>query len=236
MATRPTREKRPSGLVVVLAFSIAIAAATGLVVAALVLRGNDGAAPPPSTSAIDFAGIPQDGTVLGSPKANVTLIEYADLQCPACRNYSEAVLPTVVADYVRPGKLNAEFRGVAFIGPDSEKALRLVYAAGMQNRLWQLQEALYRNQGGENSGWLTDELVRELASGIPGLDVGRLFADADTPEVAGMIEEVAGQADAAEVPGTPSLFIQIGDEEPYMLELGIGSAELFAALDDALAG
>jgi protein-disulfide isomerase len=236
VATRPTREKRPSGLVVVLAFSIAIATATGLVVAALILRGNDDAAPPTSTSAIDFAGIPQDGTVLGSPEANVTLIEYADLQCPACRNYSEAVLPTVVADYVRPGKLNAEFRGVAFIGPDSEKALRLVYAAGMQNRLWQLQEALYRNQGGENSGWLTDELVRELAAEIPGLDVDRLFADADTREVAGMIEEVAAQADAAEVPGTPSLFIQIGDEEPYMLELGIGSAELFAALDDALAG
>lgn len=236
MGTRPNREKRPSGLVVVLAFSVAIVAAAGLVVAALVLRGNDDAAPPSSTSAIDFAGIPQDGTVLGSPEANVTLIEYADLQCPACRNYSEAVLPTVVADYVRPGNVNAEFRGVAFIGPDSEKALRLVYAAGMQNRLWQLQEALYRNQGGENSGWLTDELVRELAAGIPGLDVDRLFADADSPDVAAMIEEVAAQADAAEVPGTPSLFIRIGDEEPYMLELGIGSAKLFAALDDALSG
>jgi len=222
--------------VVVLAFSIAIAAAAGLVVAALVLRGNDDTAPPSSTSAVDFEGIPQNGTVLGSPEAGVTLIEYADLQCPACRNYADAVLPTVVVNYVQPGKMNAEFRGVAFIGPDSEKALRLVYAAGMQDRLWQLQEALYRKQGGENSGWVTDELVRELAAGIPGLDVDRLLADADSPEVAAMIEEVAAQADAAEVPGTPSLFIRIGDEEPYMLEFGIGSAELFAALDDALAG
>lgn len=110
-----------------------------------------------------------------------------------------------------------------------------VYAAGLQDRLWKLQEALYRNQGGENSGWVTDDLVRELAAQIPGLDVGRLFADADRAEVTSMIDETAAQASAAKVPGTPSFFIRIGDEEPYMLEFPIGSTELFAALDDALA-
>ena len=56
-------------------------------------------------------------------------------------------------------------------------------AAGLQDRLWHLQEALYRNQGGENSGWVTDELVRRLAGEIPGLDVERLFVDAEGPEV-----------------------------------------------------
>jgi hypothetical protein len=78
--------------------------------------------------------------------------------------------------------------------------------------------------------------VRMLAAEIAGLDVDRLFADADSADVTSMIAEVATQADAAKVPGTPSLFIQIGDSEPYMLEFGIGSVALAAALDDALAG
>jgi protein-disulfide isomerase len=42
--------------------------------------------------------------VLGNAAANVVLIEWADPQCPACRFYSEDVFPTVVDDYVRPGR------------------------------------------------------------------------------------------------------------------------------------
>jgi len=236
MAAKPDAEKRPSGLMVALAFSVAVAAAGALVVAALVLRGNDDGAPSAPTPAIELDAIPQDGTVLGSPEAGVTLIEYADVQCPACRTYAEAVLPSVVAEYVQPERVKAEFRGIAFIGPDSEKAARFVYAAGIQDRLWQLQDALYRNQADENSGWVTDDLVRELAMQIPGLDVDRLFTDAKGAHVKTMVEEAAAQADAAEVRGTPSFAIQVGNEEPELLELGISSEELFAALDDALVG
>ena len=72
-----------------------------------------------------------------------------------------------------------EFRGFPFIGDDSVKAYRFLLAAGEQDTLWNLQEALYRNQGGENAGWVTDDLLRELASEIDGLDVDRLFVDAD---------------------------------------------------------
>ncbi|MGH3132279.1 MAG: DsbA family protein [Gaiellaceae bacterium] len=233
MATRPDAERRPSGIVVVVAFVVAIGAAVALIAAALVLR-SDSSAPPSPAAGVDLEGIPQDGTVLGSPAANVTLIEYGDLQCPACRAYTEAVFPSVVTEYVRPGKVTTEFRGLSFIGPDSERALRFALAAGLQDRLWNVVEALYRNQGGENSGWVTDELVRELAAAIPGLDVDRMFAEAGSTEVTAMIQEAEAYADADEVPGTPTFFVQIGEAEPYMLESGIGSDELAAALDDAL--
>ena len=221
---------------VVLAFAVAIAVAIALVVIAVVSRsGDDDAAPTTTTAIVDFDGIPQDGVILGSPDATVTLIEYADLQCPACRAYTEAYLPTVVERYVRPGRVKAEFRGIAFIGQDSETALRYVLAAGLQDRLWELQEALYRNQGGENSGWVTEALLRGLAAEIPELDVDRLLADAQSDQVTAMITETARQADAAEVPGTPSLAIQVGSQEPYLLASGTSLAELSAALDEALA-
>jgi len=233
MATRPAAEKRPSGLVVVLAFAVAVAAAVALVAVALFLRDDGGPTSVP-TPVVDLAGIPQQGTVLGAAEATVTLIEYADLQCPACRSYTLNVFPAIVDANIRNGLVKTEFRGFPFIGSDSLKAQRFVLAAGMQNRLWQLQEALYRNQGGENEGWVTDELLRELAGQIPGLDVEKLFADAESDEVASTAEAGFTEAQEAGIPGTPTFFVKIGDAAPYVLQSPIDAPSLQAALDDAL--
>ncbi len=219
---------------VVLAFSVAVAAAAALVVVALWTRTSGGTTTSSSTAAVSLAGIPQHGSVLGAPRAKVTLIEYADLQCPACRSYTLNVFPAIVDEFVRTGKVKTEFRGFPFIGSDSLKAQRFVLAAGMQDRLWQLQEALYRNQGGENAGWVTDDLLRELAGETPGLDVAKLFADAESNEVASTAEASFTEAQAAGIPGTPTFFVKIGDAEPYVLQSPLDSASLSAALDDAL--
>jgi protein-disulfide isomerase len=242
MARKPKRKppppppRRPSGLAVVLAFVVAIGVAVALVVVAVISRSSDDDSAPTTSAVVDLAGIPQDGLILGSPDAPVTLIEYADLQCPACRNYTEVYFPEVVERYVRPGRVKTEFRGIAFIGPDSQTALRYVLAAGMQDRLWQLQEALYRNQGGENAGWVTEELLRDVAADIPGLDVERLLADAQSEQVTAMMSQAASQADSADISGTPALAIQVGSEEPFLLQSGISLSALTAALDEALAG
>ena len=50
------------------------------------------------------------------------MVEFADLQCPFCAEYTKNVVPTIVNRYVRPGKLRIEFRPLTFIGPDSAKA------------------------------------------------------------------------------------------------------------------
>ena len=170
-----------------------------------------------------------------SPAAKVMLIEYADPQCPACRFYAEEMFPTVVDEYVRPGKVTTEFRGFPFIGPDSVKALRFSYAAGLQDKLWEYQEALYRNQGGENDGWVTDDLLRELAGEIPGLDVDKLFSDAESEAITQQADAASGEAEAAGVQGTPSFFVKIGDAELYFIQVA-SVDQMRAALDDALSG
>ena len=73
--------------------------------------------------------------MLGSPDATVTMIQFEDLQCPVCKRYQEEGLPGIVEEYVRPGKLKLRFAGLAFIGPDSEKALLHVIAAGEREAL-----------------------------------------------------------------------------------------------------
>jgi protein-disulfide isomerase len=231
---RPGGDAPPSKRAVILAFAGAAAVALALVVVALLFRSDNTVRPPSPTPVVDLQGIPQKGTVLGAPDARVTLIEYADPQCPGCRFYTEELFPTIVNEYVRPGRVKTEFRGFPFIGEDSVKALRFILAAGMQDRLWQFQEALYRNQGAENDGWVTDDLVRSLASGIAGLDVERLFADAESDEVVRAADEAAPQAEAAGIRGTPTLLVGIGDAEPYAIEGRLDPGQLRAALDDAL--
>jgi len=234
-AMKPTSSRRPSRWVVVAAFAVAIAAAVALIAAALLLRNDGGSTATSSTPAIDFSGIPQAGAMLGAPQAKVTLIEYADVQCPACRIYTEEVLPTVVDEYVRPGKVKAEYRGYPFLGEDSLKGERFLLAAAEQGKLWQLVDAFYRNQGAENSGWLTDDLIRQLASEIPGLDVDTLFARAQTDELGQAAQQAAAEAQSAGISGTPTLLVKIGDADPYQIQVATPD-QVRAALDDALKG
>jgi protein-disulfide isomerase len=208
-----------------------------LIAGSLILtRGDDGGSHGTVTPTSDLTGIPQQGSTLGDPKTNVTLIEYADAQCPICKQYSEEGFPGLVDEYVRPGRIAMEYRGISFIGPDSEKALRFIYAAGEQNKLWDFAEASFANQGGENSGWVTDDLMREIATSLD-LDVDKLFKDADSDLVAQKMQRSAQQAEEAEVGGTPWFFIKIGDEEPYLIQPTSLTPDGFReALDGALEG
>jgi protein-disulfide isomerase len=148
-------------------------------------------------------GIPQSGAVVGSPDAPATLVEYADLQCPFCAQWATNAFPDLLDEYVRPGKLRIEFRGLHFIGPDSEQALRAALAAGDQDRLWNVVELLYQNQGQENTGWVTDELLSAVATSA-GLDE-QAWRDAfDSPGVDEAIDAASSAATAAGIRSTPS--------------------------------
>jgi protein-disulfide isomerase len=207
-----------------------------LIGASLLLRGGDSeettTGAQPSTS---LDGIPQDRALLGSPDATVTMIQFEDLQCPVCKAYQEEGFPGIVEEYVRPGTVKLRFVGMAFIGADSEKALQYVLAAGEQGKLWQMTDALYANQGDENSGWVTDELLEDL-SGQLGLDWDKLQEDAAGAAVQQQAASMAAEAEQRQVQGTPWFFVQVGDGEPYQVEPGSFAIEEFRTiLDDALA-
>ena len=174
--------------------------------------------------------------MLGSPDATVTMIQFEDLQCPVCKRYQEEGLPGIVEEYVRPGKIKLRFAGLAFIGPDSEKALLHVIAAGEQGKLWQYADELYANQGAENSGWVTDALLKRVAGEL-GLDFAKLQKDADSKGVLDQANAMATEGSERQVPGTPWFYVQVGDDEPYEVRPSSFSIEEFRQiLDDALAG
>lgn len=177
-------------------------------------------------------GIPQQGAWLGKKTAPLVVVEYVDLQCPYCAVFSRQTLPPVIRSYVRTGKVRLLFRGLAFVGPDSTTALRWTYGAAGQNKLWNVLELLFANQGGENEGWVTQPLLNTVARSVPGLDLARLKKDASRTGLT--IASAASAAQAAKVPGTP--YLQAGRSLSKLQPLRLKSLEArdLAAQLDAL--
>ena len=128
-------------------------------------------------------------------------------------------LPAIVDEYVRPGKVKLDFRGLAFLGPDSVKALRISLAAGLQNKLWEVVGLFFENQGAENSGWVTDDLVDEILAEVPGLDADKVKADADSATVTDQIDGRSGRGDQrSRWAARPAFFVGVGDQPLYQIE------------------
>ena len=218
-------------VLMVLAGAVGLAAVV-VVVLVLVSRGSGGGTTTTlAKPTASLTGLAQHGNSLGNPKAPA-LAEFADLQCPFCGQWSRDVFPAVVRDYLRTGKVRLVFHGLAFIGPDSQKALQAVFAAGNQNKLFDVVEALYANQGAENKGWVTDGLLKQVGSSVPGLDVSRWLKDAGSSGVQAQIRAAEQAASNAGVQSTPT-FVFAGQQ----LQLtALDPGAFHQALDPLLGG
>ena len=179
-----------------------------------------------------FKGIPQQGNVLGSPSAPATLVEYIDLQCPVCREFETTVMPSVVSRYVRPGKLKVVARPIAFLGPDSEVARKGAVAALQRNRFFDFAQLLYANQGTENSGWVTNQLVADAYASIPGINVDSTMAARDSSAVARAERQFDAQSHADQVIGTPTVLV--GKNGGKLTEVAPGGSPTLPQLKAAI--
>ena len=177
--------------------------AVAAVLAAVVIAGGGGGKSTKTTTAANSAlqGIPQSGLSLGSPKAPVTMVEFADLQCPFCAEYHRNVFPSILDRYVRTGKVRLELRLLRFLGPDSDKLARVAMAAADQNRMWQFVGLAYDRQGQENSGYATSNFINRLTR-----DAGLKSPDAGAAAER-QVQANEGLAKTAGIDSTPSFAI-----------------------------
>jgi protein-disulfide isomerase len=218
----------------------ALAAAAVIVVVAIVISsgGDDkkGGSPTGDVNGSDqtaklLEGIPQKGSTLGDPKAPVTVTEFADLQCPFCKDYTVNQFPGLVGKYVRTGKVKMVFKNYAFLGPDSLTAARAAEAAGKQNKLWQFIEVFYNNQGEENTDYVTDAFLKKIAGGA-GVDSAKLLTDRQDPNIDTAIAKAQQDAQQAGVNSTPTFLIQKAGQPPKKAS----AAQVEAAIAAAVGG
>jgi len=176
-------------------------------------------------------GIPQQKLVLGDGKAPVELIEYGDLQCPICKEYSEEVLPAIIEKQVKNGEVKIIYRDFIIISEESIPAGEAALAAGEQGKGWSFIELFYRNQGEERSGYVTDEFIESIAEGAGVPDMKKFNEERKSGKFKDKVTATTEQAEKFGFTGTPSFAIE-GPHSNGIELLGTpGSTE---AIDEAI--
>jgi len=178
-----------------------------------------------------------DGYVLGDANAPVTIVEYADFQCPVCKRAETSVIPQLEKDYIQTGKVKLEFRAFPFIGQESFNAAQAAAAAADQGKFWEYHDALYNAQGPENGGNFTYDKLVAIAKGIPGLDVAKFEQSLSSNAHLAEVQKEADTAAAAGVKSTPTFFViaKNGDSQKILglQDYSQFQAAIAAALDKA---
>lgn len=156
----------------------------------------------------ELEGIPRDGMVLGQPNAKVTLLEFADLQCPYCKGYAEDQLPQVIESQVRTGEAKLDYRTFTIIDANSVPAAEAAIAAGKQGRGWNYVEIFYRNQGQEGTDYVTDEFLTAIAKAAKVPDLARWNRDRKSAAVRAAVEAATVEAERLGFEGTPSFAVE----------------------------
>jgi protein-disulfide isomerase len=157
-----------------------------------------------------LAGIPQTGNLLGDPKAPVTLQYFGDLECPICKEFTLGALPSLINNYVRPGKMKIEYRSMETATrepPVFDEQQTAALAAGKQNLMWYFVELFYHQQGEEDSGYVTPTYLHERAEQVPGLDVAKWEEDRQDPTLGAQLQKDKEAVGEHGFTGTPSFLL-----------------------------
>lgn len=108
-----------------------------------------------------------DGSpILGDPNAPITILEWGDYQCTFCYKFHQNTLDTIIEDHIKTGKVKLVFKDFPLNGPDSILAAEAAYCADDQEKYWQYHNELYKNWGGERTGWVTRESLEKFATTV----------------------------------------------------------------------
>lgn len=80
---------------------------------------------------------------IGDPNAPVTIVQYADFQCPYCRLFALDIQPELIKEFVDTGRARLEWRHFPVFGAFSTLAAHAAACAHEQGAFWAYHDALY---------------------------------------------------------------------------------------------
>jgi|TARA_B100001105_G_scaffold160225_1_gene128946 protein-disulfide isomerase len=104
--------------------------------------------------------------IKGDPNAPITILEWGDYQCTFCYKFHQNTLDIINEDFIKTSKVKLVFKDYPLNGPDSLLASEASYCAQDQEKYWQYHDELYKNWGGERTGWITRESLNQFAMTI----------------------------------------------------------------------
>ncbi len=164
-------------------------------------------AAPPATCQPFVLNIQKDDHIFGKADAPVTIVEYGDMECPACGQIHPALKATLnlISDTVR-----FVFRQLPLtsIHDKAQITAQALEAAGLQNKFWEMHDALYEKQADWSSIPVTDIVatLKTYAQGI-GLNVAKFGTDLTSDAVIARVKKDVTSADSLQLSETPSMFL-----------------------------
>lgn len=144
--------------------------------------------------------------VLGKENAKVTIVEFADFQCPFCGKWFKESAANLIKEYVDTGKVKLAFRHFAFLGEESNWASEASECANEQGKFWQFHDYLFNNQNGENQGAFAKDKLKGFAATL-GLNTTQFNTCLDSGKYALRVSEDTQEGQVAGVTGTPTIFV-----------------------------
>lgn len=154
-----------------------------------------------------------DGQTIGDSNAKVTIDVFEDFQCPACKQFSEQIEPSIIKNLVETGKAKYTYHNYPFLdgettasGGESDQAANAVMCAREQDKFWDMKAILYANWNGENQGAFGNARLEAMAESI-GLDMKAFNSCFDANKYKDDIQADFELGKQMGVSGTPSVFV-----------------------------
>ena len=167
-----------------------------------------------------------DTPFLGKKDAKVTVVEFADYQCPFCEQWYKTVYSELKSKYIDTGKVKFFYQDFAFLGADSNTAAEAAHCAQEQGKFWEYHDYLFSHQGQENTGWATADKQKGFAAAV-GLNTSKFNQCLDTHKYAQEVQDETSAGKSYGVTGTPTIFIN------GVPTVGAQPATVFTAAIDA---
>ncbi|MEO8082634.1 MAG: DsbA family protein [Ardenticatenales bacterium] len=187
----------------------------------------------PAASPLPF-GVTDDGhPYLGKADAPVTFTEFADFQCPHCKQHNDVFAREIDKTFVESGKAKLVWMTFPILGDgtandESVLASMAGYCALDQSKFWEMHDWLFENQGvASNQGQFSTDRLRKIAERI-GLDLKAWDACMGGTEARDKANKDGDRAKELGIGSTPSFMV--GDT----IVEGTGQdkmSELAAAID-----
>jgi protein-disulfide isomerase len=140
------------------------------------------------------------GPVRGDPRAPITVVEFADFQCPYCQA-AEASLGTLLARHGKAVRLVFRNLPLSKIHPNAEVAAEAGICADRQGKFWEMHDAMYKDQRA-----LSLDSLKGTAARL-GLRVDRFSSCLTEASTSTALSNDTRDAQALGLEGTPYFFI-----------------------------
>ena len=167
--------------------------------------------------------------VLGT-YSNITMVEFGDYQCTFCAKFHNETREQIIKNFVDSGKINFIFKDYIVndnaTDKSSTKAAEASYCAAEQDKYWDYHAELYDNWGGERTGWITNDSLKQFARNIQIPDMDKFSNCIQSNKYLNLVQNNDNIAQSMGLTGTPS-FILIKDNNIQSIIPGALPYEIF---------